>query len=160
MGYIISFGYSQSAIWFYNLRAPQICFRNFWDQKIDQVETQDRCVQSIILNFRKFFLVEGSQKSWRENLDWSAKFLKTMIWVFGIMYLHHHPKCVWVVAWLPLETKIFKNISSFQVSFDWFFLPKTSILVFMANSAVYCLVFYQNGLFSKFTLIVKHTIAH
>ena len=44
MGYIISFGYSQSAIWFYNLRAPQICFRNFWDQKIDQVETQDRCV--------------------------------------------------------------------------------------------------------------------
>ena len=44
MGYIISFGYSQGAIWFYNLRAPQICFRNFWDQKIDQVETQDRCV--------------------------------------------------------------------------------------------------------------------
>lgn len=81
-------------------------------------------LQSIILNFRKFFLVEGSQKSWRENLDWSAKFLKTMIWVFGIMYLHHHPKCVWVVAWLPLETKIFKNISSFQVSFDWFFFAK------------------------------------
>ena len=44
MGYIISFGYSQGAIWFYNLRAPQICFRNFWDQKIDQVETQDGCV--------------------------------------------------------------------------------------------------------------------
>ena len=43
MGYIISFGYSQGAIWFYNLRAPQICFRNFWDQKIDQVETQDGC---------------------------------------------------------------------------------------------------------------------
>ena len=43
IGYIISFGYSQGAIWFYNLRAPQICFRNFWDQKIDQVETQDGC---------------------------------------------------------------------------------------------------------------------
>ena len=43
MGYITSFGYSQGAIWFYNLRAPQICFRNFWDQKIDQVETQDGC---------------------------------------------------------------------------------------------------------------------
>ena len=45
MGYIISFGYSQGAIWFYNLRAPQICFWNFWDQKIDQVETQDGCVE-------------------------------------------------------------------------------------------------------------------
>ena len=44
MGYIISFGYSQGAIWFYNLSAPQICFQNFWDQKIDQVETQDGCV--------------------------------------------------------------------------------------------------------------------
>ena len=32
-GYIFSFGYSQGAIWFYNLRAPQIHFRNFWDQK-------------------------------------------------------------------------------------------------------------------------------
>ena len=47
MGYIISFGYSQGAIWFYNLRAPQICFRNFWDQKIDQVETQDGCGHSV-----------------------------------------------------------------------------------------------------------------
>ena len=47
MGYIISFGYSQGAIWFYNLRAPQICFRNFWDQKIDQVETQDGCALAI-----------------------------------------------------------------------------------------------------------------
>ena len=43
MGYITSFGYFQGAIWFYNLRAPQICFRNFWDQKIDQDETRDGC---------------------------------------------------------------------------------------------------------------------
>ena len=28
---------------FYNLRAPQIFFRNVWDQKIDQDRTQDRC---------------------------------------------------------------------------------------------------------------------
>ena len=44
MGYIISYGYSQGAIWFYNLRAPQICFQNVWDQKIDQATTRDRCV--------------------------------------------------------------------------------------------------------------------
>ena len=37
MGYIISFGYSQGAIWFYNLRAPQICFRNFWKLNIDEI---------------------------------------------------------------------------------------------------------------------------
>ena len=43
MGYIISYGYSQGAIWLYNLRAPQIYFRNFWDQKIDQATTRDRC---------------------------------------------------------------------------------------------------------------------
>ena len=43
MGYIISYGYSQGAIWFYNLRAPQICFRNVWEEKIDQATTQDRC---------------------------------------------------------------------------------------------------------------------
>ena len=45
MGYITSFGYFQGAIWFYNLRAPQICFRNFWDQKIDRDETRDGCAQ-------------------------------------------------------------------------------------------------------------------
>ena len=43
MGYITSFGYFQGAIWFYNSRAPQICFRNFWDQKIDRDETRDGC---------------------------------------------------------------------------------------------------------------------
>ena len=51
MGYITSFGYFQGAIWFYNLRAPQICFRNFWDQKIDQDETRDGCVDVILHDF-------------------------------------------------------------------------------------------------------------
>ena len=36
-GYITTSGYSQGAIWFYNSRAPQICFWNVWDPKIDKI---------------------------------------------------------------------------------------------------------------------------
>ena len=36
-GYITTSGYSQGAIWFYNSKAPQICFRNAWDEKFDEI---------------------------------------------------------------------------------------------------------------------------
>ena len=84
MGYITSFGYFQGAIWFYNLRAPQICFRNFWDQKIDRDETRDGCDYLVLFWLRCL-----------KKIDWAID----PVIRFDEASNHESVMRLWFVAW-------------------------------------------------------------
>ena len=58
MGYIISYGYSQGVIWFYNLRASQICFWNDGIKKLIKIELRtgvpNECHNIVVFIFPKY----------------------------------------------------------------------------------------------------------